>query len=207
MINLLHFDDLSSINNRQILIDVLSTYQYDLSFCLTNCSNNGQCVLDSATSKYFCMCLPNFIGIGCQTTTSPCSKYPCLNNSTCNDLNETSFKCECRENFYGKFCENRINLCQNITCSSNGYCFLNESVTLCKCYINYYGVSCEYEREFVKIIKTVTSVSLVAFLICISFFALSIIGNDIWSCLIRNQKNVSQNVNKKHKLVRLKYYS
>ena len=173
----------------QTLLNILITYKYDLSACLANCSNKGQCLLNQTMSEYFCLCDMNYIGKACQTDSMPCSRsLYCLNNGTCVNVNSTSFRCECTENFYGIYCENRVNICENVTCSKNGYCYINESGAQCKCFINYYGDSCETQGEFVRIIQAVTSTSLIIFLVCLSLFVFCIVSNDLCNLMIKRTR-------------------
>ena len=192
----------------QPLLDILSTFKFDLSACLANCSNKGQCFFNQTTGEYLCMCITNFIGKSCQTDSRPCSRNRCLNNGTCINVNNSSFQCECNVNFNGTFCENRINICENVTCSNNGYCFIKENLPQCKCFINYRGEACETQEEFIKIIKAVSTTSLIVFIVCISIFVLTIISNDLCNLMIKrgNKKNHKSNMpSASSKAIRFKY--
>ena len=92
--------NLSSSSDFQQISNVLINYQYDLTPCLTNCSNNGICLLNSTLDKYSCNCSDNFNGESCQFDLRPCSKYPCLNNGTCinKNVNTNEFECKCLTN-------------------------------------------------------------------------------------------------------------
>ena len=161
--------------NIEVVLNLLQSNTYDISSCLANCSNRGVCKLDEATQKYICECEVNFTGKTCQFDERPCSKYGCLNNGTCINLNTTSFKCECKsEVFYGQYCENRVNLCQNRTCSHKGYCIVNETQTQCKCSNGFSGNYCETEASSVKLVKGVqfstTIICIVCLVLCWSLF-------------------------------------
>ena len=193
----------------QRLLDILSRSTFDISACLTNCSNKGQCFLNQTTGKYFCVCITNFIGKSCQTDSRPCSRNTCLNNGTCINVNNSSFQCECNSNFNGTFCENRINICEHVTCSSNGYCFIKDNVAQCKCFINYKGDACATQDEFIKIKRAVTTTSLIVFLVCISIFVLTIISNDFCNLMIKRGNKINHKSNMPStslKAIRFKYH-
>ena len=207
-LNVLILDINSNIELQQIL-NIFQTNDYDLTGCLYNCSQNGQCILDPSSQMYSCNCLTNFVGTSCQSDVRPCSKYPCLNNGTCinvdtNDL--LSFKCECQYPYYGVFCEVKGNLCENITCSSHGYCWADEKQAQCKCFIDFYGDNCENVTVFIKIIKNVRITSLLICLTCISLFWLIIVLNDVSNLFIsknkfnhKRKKTTTSNTKKSHR--------
>ena len=60
------------------------TSSEDFSACLSNCSNQGTCVL--STNKYICDCFEDFTVDKCQVNLKPRSYYPCMNNADCIDL-------------------------------------------------------------------------------------------------------------------------
>ena len=186
---------------------VLSNYEYDLSACLVNCSNNGVCLLDTITQTYMCQCNANFVGQLCQTDTRICSTFPCLNNSTCLDLNlnnASSFKCQCGSNFYGINCENAVDLCLNETCSGNGYCTSNRSEISCCCFIGFSGMQCELEKNSVKILHYVQNSSVSLCLTCIIVTICIILLNDMCSLFIAKEKGKSQQ-KKASQIFRFKY--
>ena len=74
----------STLSSSQTIF-LLNT-NYDLSGCIVNCSNNGQCRFDLLSNQFFCSCNTAFLsGAACQLDTRPCSSNPCLGNSTCVD--------------------------------------------------------------------------------------------------------------------------
>ncbi len=183
---MLRFDSVNiTQNNLQQFIELFSKYEYDLTNCLINCSNQGECIFSLKTNRYVCVCGSNS---SCQYNLRPCARYPCLNNGTCVENSAYLFKCECVLNYNGTFCENELIVCtKNITCSKNGYCVKNGSLPLCKCFINYFGDQCEFESNFIKIVRSVTWTSLIICLVCIASFVLIIILNDLWSWRIRQE--------------------
>ena len=137
--------------------DLLSSSKYDISDCVSNCSNQGLCKLSSTGFKFVCECNSNFSGSKCDIDLRPCSFNPCLNYVNCESLlllssSSFDFKCFCKDGFYGKRCQHKINLCENETCSGNGICQVisnnqskyGESIE-CKCFGigQYEGKSCE----------------------------------------------------------------
>ena len=159
--------------------------------CLTNCSNNGICLLNSTLDKYSCNCSNNFNGESCQFDLRPCSKYPCLNNGTCinKNVNTNEFECKCLTNYYGIYCENKKDLCLNETCSNNGYCFVNDSnLPFCNCFNGYDGHKCDLEGSSVKVLKNVRIISILICAFIFVFVIFLIISNDIWNyCMIKKQ--------------------
>ena len=189
-LNVLILDINSNIGLQQIL-NIFQANNYDLTGCLSNCSQNGQCMLDPSSQMYSCSCLTNFVGTSCQNDVRPCSKHPCLNNGTCMNVNTNgslSFNCDCQSQYYGVFCEDKVNLCENINCSSHGYCWTSEKQAQCKCFINYYGDNCENEAAFTKIIKNVQITSLFICLTCIILYWMIIVLNDVSNLFIIKNK-------------------
>ena len=192
----------------QATLQVLSTCTYDVSGCLTNCSNNGQCGLNPKTQQYACQCFSTFVGSACQTDSRPCSSFPCFNRGTCFDLmNETIpiYRCECNlDMFYGKQCEKTVNMCKNVTCSGHGICKMTSSGgNECKCQKGYEGDECDLEEMSLKIVKVAKTSSVT--IVCISFGVtiFTIVANDIWNfCLMRKEKRDKKKTIIKH----FKYY-
>ena len=180
------------------MLDILILFQnatYDLTACLLNCSNKGQCKLDSATFKYYCECSTYFKGTSCEFNTQPCSHGLCLSNGTCIPYaNSTliTYQCQCRAGFYGTNCENQINPCANQTCSLNGYCVRNETSYQCECFNDFYGDNCEQVAPFMKVIQAVQLTSLVIALTTMITFVALIILNDVLNLLcVRSKKHVN----------------
>ena len=148
----------------------------DLNDCLSNCSNNGLCVLTK--NKFTCVCDQNYGGNKCQIDLRPCYSNPCLNNATCYDHNNHSeniysFTCVCDQFHYGTNCEMSINVCENETCSSKGICFGLNYEPKCKCFKFYSGEKCEIESSEMKNIKVIVSTSrMIAIGVLISLFLL-----------------------------------
>ena len=145
----------------------------DISDCLTNCSNQGNCVVNS-NADFVCECLEGFSGRICNTDQRPCSAYPCINEGKCiNIKNGTSysFVCDCPYPFFGGRCQNKIDICKNVTCSGNGYCLGNLTEPVCVCADQYSGTNCENMSSKLKVIKQVISVaSVLAAMILVIFF-------------------------------------
>jgi hypothetical protein len=196
-------------NQSSQLINILSSYSFNLSPCLVNCSNRGQCVLGN-NFELICQCTHSFFtGDSCQYDVRPCSTNKCLYNGTCTNLNNnTQFKCECSQNYYGANCEKQIDVCKvkNVTCSNQGYC-LNQAngTAVCKCFLNYYGDNCEFQDAFVKVIKTISVSSLIVLLTSIGLFVLWIVSNDIMNIFITKSRYGENKRQKKPKVIRFKY--
>ena len=181
-------------NLQDTMLILLQTAFYDLTGCLRNCTNQGECKLDPITQKLYCECNPYFMGSSCEYNVDPCAKWPCLNNGTCTPtLNDTSssIKCQCTKSYYGINCENKINMCTNQTCSFNGYCISNGTVNQCICFTYYYGFNCENETAFVRVIQMVQIISLIIFLVFTVTFVTLIIVNDVLNLIgIKNKTHV-----------------
>ena len=165
------FGNLNNLNqsNMKTILDLLESNQYDMSSCLSNCSNQGICSFDGLTQQYICQCNTGFLGKSCQTDERPCSRSQCLNNGTCLNLNETMYECRCSSGiFYGEFCQYKKNICENTTCSQNGYCLVNEVSSYCKCFKGFSGNDCEQEDSSVKALK---NFQLTSTIICIIFLS------------------------------------
>jgi len=75
-------------------------------------------------------------------------------------------------------------------------------MTQCKCYADYEGEQCEIEKNWAKFVRYVTFSSLAIALMCLGMTALLIVGNDVWSCLIKKTIKMEQS-----KAIRFKYYT
>jgi len=202
-----YFDNNS--NQSTQLINILSSYSFNLTPCLVNCSNRGQCVLGS-NFELICQCTSShFTGDSCQYDVRPCSTNKCLYNGTCMNLNNnTQFKCECSQNYYGANCEKQIDACKmkNVTCSSQGYCLNQDNGTaICKCFLNFYGDNCEFQDAFVKVIKNISVSSLVVLLTSIGLFVLWVVSNDIMNIFITKSRYGENKRQEKSKIIRFKY--
>jgi Notch-like protein len=214
---------LTNLTNQTQLLSILSTYTNDLSACLTNCSNKGTCMFNTQISKYVCLCQEFYNGTACQLDIRPCANLICLNSGQCVEDTLTSASCNCSLGFYGSQCQYEYNPCMNVTCSNRGYCFTNDTTTTsnknttssttkmtqCKCYADYEGEQCEIEKIFAKFVRYVTLSSLIIVLTCLAVTVLIIVGNDVWTCLIRKTAARSKNYKKKDSnyKVRFKYYN
>ena len=184
------FNDPAAINS------LLAYLNQDITPCLTNCSNNGVCLLDQTTQTLFCACDDNFTGLNCNMDARPCSNSPCLNNATCINTNLTSagYFCECNNFYTGANCETQIDLCQNETCSSNGKCSVVENKANCTCFQYFSGDHCEIQSQTLVTIKNVIGITSVIAIIMIIAFYLIIVISDVLNFLIskkerRNQTN------------------
>ena len=169
----------------------LLTSNYDMSSCLSNCSNNGVCKFDLVNNKFVCSCFSAFLtGSACQLDTRPCSSSPCLNNATCVDFtnankfnmssifgtNSTDFYCLCDKYHQGSYCESEINVCQNETCSGNGNCVDLNNQPKCECFSMYLGEKCDTQSAELKTVKAIISfTSIIAIITVISFYACFIV--------------------------------
>ena len=206
-----NISDMSS-STIQTILDILTNPQNDISNCLKNCSNQGQCQLNPATEQLVCQCFTNFNGPSCQTDLRPCSQNKCFNNGTCININNmTSFKCECQSNlYYGTNCENKVNICINVTCSGQGYCLDNGTVPVCKCYMGYFGDRCEQQDSSKKIVSKIQITSIIIVCAVFSFTVFIILANDGWNLLLASRKReriVSSKPSSKETIVRFKYYT
>jgi hypothetical protein len=143
--------------------------------CLSNCSNNGVCGLNSA-NKFYCNCNSFFTGDSCQTDTRACSSSPCKNGANCSEIiipnQPNSYNCSCSSSlFYGTNCEFKIDVCKGYDCSSHGTCYDNFSSPACNCFENYFGDICQNKTEaLVAIQKTIEFTSYLAIGILSGFF-------------------------------------
>ncbi len=185
-----------SINSTGTQINsVLTTYTGDLSACLSNCSNQGVCILDSLMNKYICQCFQYRKGVACQTDSRPCSSNPCLNNGTCSNINnDTSFECTCQESnlFFGIYCENKLDLCQNNTnvCASpnQGYCIMNGSQPMCKCMMGYSGIRCEIISTSLVVRKYIIDSSTIITIIVLASYIVFVVFLDCTKYFIIKKK-------------------
>lgn len=196
--------------NQEQLLNILSLQTNDISGCLTNCSSNGQCKLNSLRGFYTCACEPYFIGPSCQYDTRPCSSTsPCLNNGTCSNqqiTNATLFECQCQTSFYGTNCEKQINICQNETCNKNGYCYNSQNEPKCKCFTGYLGDKCDLISSQIQQVKTIQSTSSIICFIIFATMISMVILNDIMNCFIdKKKKRSNKNVQQESSFIRYKY--
>jgi hypothetical protein len=161
----------------------------DMTACLTNCSNNGVCGLDT-NHNFVCNCFQFYGGSMCERDLRQCSSSPCMRNGTCTnilnstlDANQTksiySFECKCQFPYYGKYCQLITNLCWNITCSKHGQCFMNGSSTYCSCFTSYSGLECEIISQDLKTKQNIAIVSACVAIIIISAVLGSILLSDL----------------------------
>uniref|UniRef100_A0A914KM06 EGF-like domain-containing protein n=1 Tax=Meloidogyne incognita TaxID=6306 RepID=A0A914KM06_MELIC len=108
------------INQKQQLLPNLCDLQ------LKNpCQNNGTCLWNENTEKYFCKCTEEYFGENCsrQIDFNPCTQSPCLNGATCSviaDAEHVDFDCFCIAGYAGKRCEFRP--CDQNPCKNGGIC-------------------------------------------------------------------------------------
>ena len=189
-----NFDQLSNIQT----VDLLAS-NYDMSSCLSNCSNNGVC--EFVNSKFVCSCFSAFLtGSACQLDIRPCSSSPCLNNATCIDFtnanvykmsstNSTDFYCLCDKYHHGSYCESKINICQNETCSGNGICVDINNQAKCECFSMYLGEKCDTQSTELKTVKAIISFTSIIAIITIVLFYACVILLDISKYFTRNRKH------------------
>jgi hypothetical protein len=171
--------------NPQLMLNMLSLPNQDLTGCLSNCSNRGVCGIN-ADNKFGCKCEEFFVGDSCQTDTRACSYTPCKNNANCSEVivpnQPNSFNCTCTSAlYYGLRCENKINVCINTTCSGHGACFDNSSIPTCRCFNNYFGNDCEKKSETLKAIQQTISVTSYVAVSFLNFFFIGIFMIDYFS--------------------------
>ena len=188
---------------------ILSNYTGDMSACIVNCTNHGDCYIDPITKKLGCRCIQHYSGDACQTDTRACSSDPCLNGAECLDTttlpslatSNTSYWCNCSSFYYGANCESKYDLCENVTCSGHGSCSAENEVANCTCFSNYFGDQCQFEEEALKTIKQVVSAaSILAIVILVLFYAI-FVCNDCHAYFIsrrkmkRETRKQSENIN------------
>jgi len=175
---------LTQVNN------ILADGSSDISGCLSNCSNNGQCT--SQSHKIQCVCLPGFSGSACEIDLRVCSpkNSKCLNNGPCIETNDTNgFICNCTQLYTGVYCETKIDLCENVTCSKHGNCVDLGNSTKCDCFNLYLGDFCQTESvELVKIKGAISIASVIALTIIIGFYCCFIIMDFLKYFLCRKVK-------------------
>jgi hypothetical protein len=180
------------------LNNILANYTGDLSACLSNCSNQGICKLNSL-QQYICECNQYKTGAACQSDSRPCSNNPCLNNATClNVMNQTKFQCECSNPnlYFGIYCENKFDLCQNSSvCFNNqGYCIVNGTQPMCKCLMGYSGVNCEILSTALAAKKVITKTTTIFAIIVMVCFVMIVIFFDYTKFfLMKNEKKNKNN--------------
>ena len=197
------FNIINALNesNIKVVLDLLGSSQYDLSSCLSNCSNQGVCSFDALTQQYICLCNSGFMGKSCQTDQRPCSRTKCLNNGTCINLNDTSYECKCsNEVFFGEFCQYKTNLCENRTCTMNGNCFLNNTESYCKCFTGFSGDDCEVVEMTVKIVKGVKLTATIICIVCLATFGCLIICSDVLDYLKIGSEHIDMDNWRREKL-------
>ena len=192
---------------------LLESSNLDINNCVSNCSNQGFCKLNSQNRNQFeCLCVSNFTGSKCELDKRLCSQNPCLNSIKCDDIlkptklpstYEYDFKCHCKSDlFYGKRCESKINLCQNETCSGNGICKviqtgqdgLNETIK-CECFglNDFEGEKCETKSTKRKTIETTIKTTAWIAISSVILFYSFIFVMDFHKFLTRKEKNVVSN--------------
>ncbi|CAF1090978.1 unnamed protein product, partial [Brachionus calyciflorus] len=167
--------------NMADLFNILSS-KFDLTDCLTNCSNHGQCNYDAFMNKLICVCHENYYGSSCKFDLRPCSSNPCLNNGKCSNINinnNLNYECQCYGDYFsGRNCEIKKDVCLNETCSSKGECYDFEHTPKCKCFNMFSGDKCEIESNNFNIIKIVIRTSsILAIIILIIFYVLCFISD------------------------------
>ena len=190
---------------------LLESSNLDINNCVSNCSNQGLCRLNSQLRNQFeCLCNSNFTGPKCESDKRLCSQNPCLNSIHCEDILtiqtnsslsssfDYDFKCHCKsELYYGERCESKVNLCQNETCSGNGICKviqtgqdgLNETIK-CECFgqNSFEGDKCELKTSSTKIKEATTKTTVYVAIITVALFYTMVFVMDIHKYFIMNKK-------------------
>ena len=161
---------------------LLENSGYDMTGCLTNCSNHGICILNSF-AEICCKCDNFFSGESCQFNSQPCARTLCLNGGSCTNLN-IGYDCSCASGFYGKHCELKKNPCRNQTCFHHGFCVNNNSGAQCNCFRNYLGNECEIEGENILFQKKVQLVASTTAIVTISSLFAVMFINDVIPLLV-----------------------
>ncbi|CAF1088212.1 unnamed protein product, partial [Brachionus calyciflorus] len=206
-------EDFKLLNDEEV-IDFVSSVDYDITGCLSNCSNQGNCKL--INQKFQCSCDQHHYGSSCNIARKYCKvEKKCLNSGTCIDLikyntelksYDYDYKCICSENFYGSNCENEVDLCSNLTCSSNGECVLSSlHEPKCKCFQLYSGENCEIKSLSLIVIQNVRITSSVIAIIIIILLFLYIIANDLILINFVCFKPKNHYINQKNKDIIYKY--
>lgn len=60
-----------------------------------------------------------FSGEFCEIVVDYCNSLPCMEGSTCRNINET-WQCFCKPGFLGRYCD--LLPCDWLPCSENSYC-------------------------------------------------------------------------------------
>jgi hypothetical protein len=187
---------------------VLATYTADLTGCLSNCSDNGNCVFTN--DVYDCACFALYNGTRCEQDLNLCHSYPCANNGTCSlfrsDAGIYVYKCACANLYYGQNCENKIDVCANVTCSGAGNCVDNSSVAQCHCKNMYFGSNCQYQTTALVVQKAVvTTTTVIAIIVIVLFYSMFIffdvttffgIGNPSGKAAKSGRKGLRETVDK-----------
>ena len=148
--------------------------------CLDHkCSKNSICTpetdrLSRNSKKYKCKCNLGYSGEFCEQDKSSCSRFNCMNNSTCvPSISEIGkFKCVCHVGFSGERCE--INqVCLNVTCLNSGQCIAGFGNFTCMCGKYFSGRHCEKKDDELILLENVSS-SISFFGIAIMFFYIAI---------------------------------
>ena len=169
---------LDELNSTKV-IDLLE--HYDLSGCLMNCSNRGDCVYEK--NELSCFCRRFFVGDSCESSYNPCFYSPCLNDGICELLPDVlnadllDYNCVCNDSFSGDNCEQEFDSCFNTTCSNKGECYENEDGDPeCDCYQYYSGNDCEYQEDELIMRKNVSiTSSIIAGFILVALYGLILV--------------------------------
>lgn len=167
----------------------------DLTSCLSNCSNNGLCKVDS-NFNFICECFLHFSGNDCSKDLRLCSKLQCMNDGNCSNViigSNYDFECNCSKTYNGKRCQNIVNLCQNRTCNNQGLCQINSTEAICVCFPGYSGFNCETAGIKTKIIKVVGNLAMISAIMLILCFIGLITFIDVAQFLIQKKPKVKKN--------------
>lgn len=181
---------------------------YDLSDCISNCTNNGLCKYSNIGLKFICVCNLYYSGPYCSTDLRPCSSSPCMNNGTCiqniTDLASPTSYCECGQYYEADVCQTKKDICQNETCSNHGKCKDVNNKPKCECFSLYLGENCEITSDALKVIQKTISISSIIAIVILCCFYLFILSSDLLKIIIN--RNTNYNLRKSRKrIIRFRY--
>lgn len=77
-----------------------------------------------------------------------CVANPCLNNGTCEDLEDNKYSCKCSEGYTGQICHKFLNPCLSQPCLGGATCSeISQNDYICKCPPERAGHRCEIGKN------------------------------------------------------------